>query len=139
VFYPAYDPKIFPWLGAWVRTLDSAGKASDSNEPALRERLFEVAADVPEVDAATLYALVEEIGGVPNAGPGRRGGRHLHERFDALRTLRLVHLLRDRCFPSIPLEEAVRNAAFIPIEPPADDLVQTRAALARIEAAEPIS
>ncbi len=136
-FYPAYDPRIFVWLRVWLRTLSALGDGAPPSESSLRGCLFSHAAAVPQVDAALLYEILDELGAIRPAEAGRRRGpRHLHERFDALRTLRLIHCLRDRRFPSIPLEAAIQAAPFIALDG-ADEglsLADTRDALARIEA-----
>jgi hypothetical protein len=137
--HPAYDPRVFAWLGVWLRTLDSLGEAELPSQRSLRDCLSEHAAAVPEVDAALLHEILDELGAIRAAEAGRRRGtRHLHERFDALRTLRFIHCLRDRRFPSIPLEAAIRQAPFIEIDAldGGRDLVATREALARIEATD---
>ncbi|MBW2244684.1 MAG: glycosyltransferase [Deltaproteobacteria bacterium] len=135
-FYPAYDPRIFTWLGVWLRTLGSLGSGNLS----LRAYLSEHAAAAPavaKVDATLLHDILEELGALGPAESGRgRGLRHLHERFDALRTLRFIHCLRDHHFPSVPLEEAIRTAAFLPRAALGEkrDLNSTCQTLARIEA-----
>ncbi len=47
------------------------------------------------------------------AGPSQTELRHLHTWFDALQTLKLVHRLRDKNFPSLPLKEAFAQADFL--------------------------
>ena len=135
-FYPAYDPRVFAWLGVWLRALSSFGQGRRGGEQSLRDCLAEQAAAVPAVDAALLHDILDELGALRAAEAGRRRDtRHLHERFDALRTLRFIHCLRDRHFPSMPLEAAIREAPFIALDPLAD-LAATREALAQIEAAQ---
>ena len=138
-FHPAYDPRVFAWLGVWLSTLSSLGEGRLPGELSLRDCLSEHAADVPEVDAALLHDILDELGAIRAAESGRhRGIRHLHERFDALRTLRFIHCLRDRRFASIPLETAIREAPFIALDSLAGgrDLAATREALARLEATD---
>ncbi|MBW2267452.1 MAG: hypothetical protein JRH16_02660 [Deltaproteobacteria bacterium] len=138
-FYPAYDPRVFAWLGVWLRTLTALGEGKLPSERSLRECLSEHAAAVPDVDTALLHEILVELGAVGAAEAGRRRGtRHLHERFDALRTLRFIHRLRDHHFPSIPLEAAIRQAPFIQLDTldGPRDLASTREALAQIEASD---
>ena len=94
---------------------------------------------MPGVDAALLYEMLDELGAIRAAEAGReRSTRQLHERFDALRTLRFIHRLRDRHFPSIALEAAIREASFIALDARNGewDLASTRDALARVEASD---
>ncbi|MCP3985067.1 MAG: hypothetical protein GY723_11805 [bacterium] len=138
-FYPAYDPRIFTWLGVWLRTLGSLSSENLPEASSLDDCLSEHAAAAPDVDAALLHHILDELGALGHAEAGRgQGLRRLHERFDALRTLRFIHSLRDHHFPSIPLEEAIRKAGFISGDVLADeqDLASSRLALARIEATE---
>ena len=138
-FHPVYDPRVFAWLGVWLRTLSSLGEGKLPSEWSLRDCLSELAAAVPEVDAALLHEILDQLGAIRAAESGRhRGTRHLHERFDALRTLRFIHCLRDRRFASIPLETALREAPFIALDSLAGgrDLAATREALARLEATD---
>ena len=135
--YPAYDARVFSWLRVWLRTLAEVGARSDGDETRLRDRILARAESEPEVDGALLYQLLEETGairGVENTGG--RGVRPLHERFDALRTLKFIHALRDRHLPSIPLEAAIAAAPFIPLGAGAS-LESTRQALAQLECMAP--
>jgi hypothetical protein len=139
-FYPAYDPRVYVWLAVWLRTLSSLDDAGPQSEKSLRDCLCEQAAAVAEVDGALLHDTLDQLGAIRAAEAGRRRGpRHLHERFDALRTLRFIHTLRDRHFPSLPLEAALRQAPFLALGAPAGelDLAATREALARVEANDP--
>lgn len=65
--------------------------------------------------------------------------RSLNECFDALGTLKLIHALRDHVHPEIPLDLALRRAAFIHVDhafafDPAASLEDQRTFLARLEA-----
>ncbi|MCP5056051.1 MAG: hypothetical protein GY937_04910 [bacterium] len=134
-FYPAYDPRIFTWLGVWLRTLGSLVSTTRSLRDCLSEHAAETLATA-NVDAALLHDLLDELGALGPAEAGRTQSlRHHHERFDALRTLRFIHHLRDRHFPMVPLEEAIRKAPFVPESALREgwSLASTRRALARIE------
>ena len=134
--YPAYDPRVFVWLGVWLRTLDPTEGSSLAPGSSLRDSLFDEATRA-EIDGPRLCELLDELGVLAAAESGRaRGTRHQHERFDALRTLRFVHHLRERQFPSIPLETAIRAAPFLGFEVPQApwDLSSTRKTLAQVEA-----
>jgi hypothetical protein len=112
--FPVYDPRVFAWLGAWLRTLDSVGAPGSGERTLIRDRLLTEAAADPEVDAELLYELLVDVGAVRAAEASQeRGLRHLHERFGALRTLKFIHELRDRHLPSITLEVAIADAPFI--------------------------
>jgi hypothetical protein len=64
--------------------------------------------------------------------------RRVHSWFDAFRTLKFVHAVRDRCFPNVPWREALRDAPFFwsaVVE--TDDFSATRTAFADAELALP--
>jgi hypothetical protein len=62
--------------------------------------------------------------------------RHLHTWFDAFRTLKLVHLLRDDGLPSLSCREALRLAPF-DLGSAELDLEALRTRMARIDEAGP--
>ena len=68
-------------------------------------------------------------------GPGAPRRRHLHGWFDAFRTLKFVHTVRDRGFPSRPWQDALRGAPHVRIPPSilGGDPEPIRAILARQE------
>jgi hypothetical protein len=61
--------------------------------------------------------------------------RRLHTWFDALRTLRFLHALRDAGIPDVALNQALASAPFC--SPRADTLDETLERLARAERALP--
>ena len=137
-FYPAYDPRVFTWLGVWLRALSTCSEG----ELSLRDGLAEHASAAPAVDAVLLHDILDELGAIRAAREGQqRGPRQRHERFDALRTLRFIHRLRDQLFPSVPLETALREAPFITLEAgdAEHDPAATREALARLEAGDGVA
>ncbi len=119
---PAYDPRVFRWLRVWLNTLTAAtaGGEAPQTEGAFYTLLKREASRETAVDAAQFYAILEDLGAIREmieilTAPDHRYHRaaRIRERFDALRTLKLVHALRDRLFPSIPLEQALENANFL--------------------------
>ncbi len=111
--YPTYDPHVFQWLGVWLRTLARLSQEPRESRHSVGD-LLQVEASAAGVDFRRLHSLLDELGAIAAAEAGReRGQRHLHERFDALRTLRFIHELRDRHLPPIPLEHALGEAPFL--------------------------
>lgn len=135
--YPAYDPESFNWLRVWLQTLVELEETDRSGEGSTRpiERILARQCDVaPGVDRAALWGVLDKLGAVAAAtARGTPRGRWLHERFDALQTLRFLHAVRDAYLPEIPLEDAVARAAFCAVNPSAD-LAVLRNELARAEA-----
>ena len=83
----------------------------------LRRRCRE---ELSAADGQLLHDVLEEIGAIGRANEAaeRRGNtaRSLDESFDALRTLRFIHTLRDRKFPDIPLGKAIVAAPFLGVD-----------------------
>ncbi|NQZ98238.1 MAG: hypothetical protein HRU01_17125 [Myxococcales bacterium] len=130
--FPAYDPRTFDALGVWLATLSDIGGSPDAS---IAERFDRHSISRPDVDAGALWRVLLEVGAVDAAEAGRAGGaRRLHQAFDALRTLRLVHAIRDRWLPALPLETAIAEADFLAGVTPGD-LAAVRARLAVLEAA----
>lgn len=108
-----YEPRTFEVLAAVVRGLDDF--AESARPSALAEALE---ARVPQRASAALGVLgalgalsaLESAASQAPRGPVLR--RRVHTWFDALRTLRFVHGLRDAALPSIPWRDALSAAPF---------------------------
>ena len=61
-------------------------------------------------DLGYLDALSKRITGASNSTQART---RAHTYFDAFKTLKLVHQLRDTCCPEVTIWDALRNAPFI--------------------------
>jgi hypothetical protein len=134
-----YDPDVFFYLGAWERTLEALAKSGDAN--ALESLFAGEAAAGPNLDASWLRSILIELGAWEAAriGAERRRdpaarARHLHEGFDAARTLKLIHSLRDQRLSSPPLTEALARAPFLAWKP-ADGLSAAGSAFLAVESA----
>lgn len=110
--YRVYHPAIFEDLSLWIRLIDDVSEQRGRIDP--RSRL---AAPDP---SGRLRHVLDQMGAfdaIENAaGRSRDSGtmlRHLHTWFDAFRTLKFVHALRDTALPSISIDEALRSASFI--------------------------
>jgi hypothetical protein len=112
--FPLYEPRTFAALGAVLRGLDGF---AESGEVAAVQRV--VSAEVPQwadaiqqvLEGLGVFAALTSAAG--QAPPGSVLRRRIHTWFDALRTLRFVHGLRDRCLPSPPWREALSRASFL--------------------------
>ncbi|HEY3256945.1 MAG TPA: hypothetical protein VGJ91_23475, partial [Polyangiaceae bacterium] len=103
-----YAPRIFAALAAVLQGLDDFARSAD---PALLERAIELG--VPEI-AEPVRQVLGELGTVAALASAARQAptgavlrRRIHTWFDALRSLRFVHGLRDRCLPSLPWRSAL--------------------------------
>jgi len=115
--YKIYNPKIFDLIGTWCTALEvindtSVHAASDNvlhrAESTLgfvdRWRLRTALASIGASDALTIAAK-------QSPSPTIRQ-KWLVDWFDAFRTLKLVHALRDTGLPNIPWFRALRDASF---------------------------
>ena len=108
-----YDPRSFEELRVWLRALEGFAEHRDDDElwrqidadsrlePGLRAA---VAAEL-KVPAALRRAATAS----PN---GAVVSRHLRTWFDALKTLRFIHEVRDRQWPRLPWRAALAAAPF---------------------------
>jgi len=131
-----YSPKVFealrPLLGAFASFAEHGAVERlyadiDVLTPCVRDAVLALFA---HLDARSEFEAASREVRVPAA---RR--RRVHSWFDAFRTLKLVHTLRDRCFPSVSWRVALAGAPFCGPSPAGDDeaFVRTRTTLANAE------
>lgn len=109
-----YAPEAFRALAAVITGLDEF--AESANVRALRETLLVL---IPEQEGEA-HAVLDRLGvfdALHSAARGASAGpvlrRRIHTWFDALRTLRFIHGIREACFPSLPWRTALANAEFL--------------------------
>ncbi len=110
-----YHPAVFGHLAAWLRVLAAIARSGgDARAP-----LTELPGDSPFFRSDLLTAALERMGafGAIREAIARSHDqetllRHLHTWFDALRTVKLIHALRDGGFPSIGYRQALTEAPF---------------------------
>ncbi|MFO1519131.1 MAG: hypothetical protein U1F57_05645 [bacterium] len=110
-FYPFYHPEIFSYLKKWLAVLEQfAVGLGQEDLSALLKSSF------PEEEDA-VWKVLRQMEAFPAFGEAASRSsdaqtlkRHLHTWFDAFRTLKFVHGLRDACFPSVSEEEALSKA-----------------------------
>jgi hypothetical protein len=110
-----YHPLVFAHLAAWIRVMEAIAKSGGDSEkplgelpsgnPFLQADLMQQA--LSQLDA--FQAVREAIGKSHDEATLLR---HLHTWFDAFRTLRFVHLLRDGGLRSLPWRQALSEAPF---------------------------
>lgn len=111
--FALYSPRIFHALSVVLRGLDDFARTADV---AALERAIEIG--VPEIADTVrqvligLGAFAAAASAAGQAPPGAVLQRRIHTWFDALRTLRFVHGLRDRGLPSLPWRTALASAPF---------------------------
>jgi Glycosyl transferase family group 2 len=118
-----YHPLVFAHLAAWLRILDRIASGAS-----LERTLGELPANSPFFRADAMREALERFG-VSQAIAQARGKssdpptlrRHLHTWFDAFRTLKLAHALRDGGLPSLPWREALAEAPFAGLSSSTED------------------
>lgn len=107
-----YAPRTFAVLGEVLACFQEFARSRDTER--LRRRLGEL----PEAPAVLGYLDALGIGEVlpdalRQAKEASQLSRWLEVWFDALRSLRLIHTLRDHCHPSLPWRQALADAPFL--------------------------
>ena len=133
-----YAPEIFGELGRFLDALDAL------SEHASFERFFEAGGGLGAREwTAVERALLDGKGresltrAARDASSERARRIRLHDWFDAFRTLKFVHALRDAVWPSISCREALERAPFVPPSASPDDVDASRAAFFESEQSSP--
>lgn len=132
-----YHPLVFAHLSAWLRLLDRIASTRGDVVGAMAA----LPPEGPFFRTAALQQALERFGVSHAVAQARARSadaatlrRHLHTWFDAFRTLKLVHALRDGGLPSVPWREALAEAPFTGLAASTEDDPETlRRALAREE------
>ncbi|HWZ88220.1 MAG TPA: hypothetical protein VNW92_05200 [Polyangiaceae bacterium] len=133
--FELYSPELFRALEAVLVGLNAV---ADSAQPGALQSA--VAERVPDLSNAVRSALerlkvfAALAAAVSQAPKGAVLRRRLHTWFDALRTLRFMHLLRDAGVPSLPWRDALLRAPFL--RAPFADGPSPEAVCARLARAE---
>ncbi len=109
--FTLYQPKLFAILKRWLSALENVAQANDL---APTKKLFADPFLGPSLLALGCERGIAKAIEMPGHQIHRR--RRLHQFFDAKRTLRLIHLLRDHSHPNIPWMKALVAAPFIAMD-----------------------
>jgi hypothetical protein len=115
--FELYSPELFRALGAVIEGLNAFADSArpDALERVVHARAPDLASPVVEVlTGLKVFAALTSAASQAPAGPVLR--RRIHTWFDALRTLRFIHTLRDARLPSVPWRDALAAAPFL-LEP----------------------
>lgn len=116
--YRFYDPAVFELLRLWLQSLPAIWHSRSSH---LVVGVFSIAAAAQDQDAG-LQSLLESLQELKleqalehafrQSADLDQFSRQMHTWFDAFRTLKLIHALRDRILPTISLATLVSNQTF---------------------------
>jgi hypothetical protein len=110
-----YSPRTFAALTAVIAGLDDFAASADPGalSRALERRVPDLAAPARQVlERLGVFAALHSA--ASQAPAGRVLRRRVHTWFDALRTLRFIHGMRDLCLPSLFWRAALGSAEFLP-------------------------
>jgi hypothetical protein len=139
--FELYAPESFGALAAVLEGLNAFAESAElealrdsiaSKEPALAHEIGDA------LERLGVFAAFSQAATQAKPGPSLK--RRVHTWFDALRTLRFLHLLRARALPALVWREALARASFLDApfaDGPSADAVRSR--LANAEALLPAS
>ncbi len=132
-----YHPLVFAHLAGWIRVLAAIARSGGD----LAQPMEELPTGNPFFRSDLLREALERMGAVRAIREAMDRShdeetllRHLHTWFDAFRTLKLLHALRDGGFASLPWREALAEAPFTNLSSSTeDDLEELRKSLVEEE------
>lgn len=111
-----YAPRIFDVVGRWLALLRGFSRHGDV------ARLFAELDGFPVDERTVITDLLRELDARPAFEAASRDAkmpaarfRRVASWFDAFRTLKLVHALRDAAYPSVPWRRALAESPFVPL------------------------
>jgi hypothetical protein len=122
----SYDPRCFELLRSWLEVLDGFARGEGADPVAAAGQIEPLVGKVLEGMGAR-----EALARLAETAPADRLRSRIHEWFDAFRTLKLVHGLRDGGMASLPWRDALARAPFLP--PLDGDPYALRRAMATLE------
>lgn len=136
-----YAPATFTFLRKLLELLNSFAEHADADQ------LFSELARLAEAPRDAITAVLSELdaknafqAAADEAKTTEARRLRVHTWFDAFRTLKVIHALRDRVAPDVRCREALESAPFSPTRGTAEgaELVAARYAFARAEAGTPM-
>jgi len=110
-----YHPAVYAHLAAWLRVLAAIARSGGN----ATEAITELPSDNPFFRTDVLRETLDHMGAFPaiqdaiaRSSDEETLLRHLHTWFDALKTVQLLHALRDGGLPSVGYLQALAEAPF---------------------------
>jgi hypothetical protein len=110
-----YHPAVYAHLAAWLRVLAATARSGGK----VTEAITELPSENPFFRTDLLREALDRMGAfraiqdaIARSNDEATLLRHLHTWFDALKTVQLLHALRDRGIPSIGYLQALTEAPF---------------------------
>lgn len=115
--YAMYDPRCFTVLKIFLHSVDMLWDIPNAEN--FKDYWQQHLASIPDQQKLISYLQEYPLHEVIQAAK-QRGGKNpprqreeFHHWFDAFRTLRFIHDVRDLCLPQIPWQEAIARADFL--------------------------
>ena len=102
-----YDPRVFSLLSSWLKAML---RFAQGDEAAIESC---TAANAPLEMALTQLGYARALRSALDGAPKARRVARAHEWFDAFKTLKLIHGLRDAGLPDLPWRQALATASFV--------------------------
>ncbi len=120
-----YHPAIFELLQAWLGGIEQFATDGVSPSDAALERVANKTHRTALAEALKALAVEATLRQALAAAPANADARRerAHEHFDAFRTRKLIHLLRDGGLGELPWRQALREAPFTSVDPDGDPFV----------------
>jgi hypothetical protein len=125
--FPLYHPLVFAHLAGWLEVLEAIARSGG----AIDQPLHVLPQDNPFFRADLLQDTLRKLGAfeavreaVAKSRDAETLRRHLHTWFDAFKTRKLIHALRDGGLPSLPWREALAEAPFTNLSSSTDENVE---------------
>lgn len=110
--FALYDPRSFRALSAWLEALRGAVRARDARAWAPPDGLSDATREKIAAMLGVPKALTTACAASPKVAVRLR---HIDTWFDAFKTLKLIHALRDEVWASLPWSEALERAEFLDV------------------------
>jgi len=110
--FQLYEPRVFEWLRSWLQAMNSF--AIHGRMDGVRSQLTDAGWTAPGLgilEALGAFRILAEA--AENTRSEAACRRRLHTAYDAFKTLRTVHELRDNVWPNRSWREALHEAPFV--------------------------
>src|SRR5690606_28217882 len=108
--YLVYDPRVYVVLREWMAAINQFNHGDDPQS--IGEAIHPaLGAFLRQRDLQSVWPDLQR-----NAKDTRALRLQFHRWFDGFATLKLIHHLRDEVWPAVPLQQALRTAAWLPME-----------------------
>jgi hypothetical protein len=111
--FTLYDPRTFILLKQWLTAMEAFAEHKDKEQTHAQLKSQDFCEDaIAVLDRLGAFKILMEA--AANTTTAKACRRRLHTAFDAFKTLKFVHLVRDHLCPELPWRGALDAAEFVP-------------------------